>query len=108
MEGLTLTIKEQVQTRYEEKRVELVKIIEAFEKLEESKEWQTVKELVFNKSLESIEKLIMSESIMPVIDEHKLYRLQGEWMWAKKFTDINRYIETTKKQLADIKTKLHE
>jgi hypothetical protein len=90
----------------EEKREELVKIVESFERLEKSKEWQTLKELVFSKSVTAIERQLLHESLATEIDPNKLYRLQGEWSWARQYNDTGRFIETLKKQLADIKSKL--
>jgi hypothetical protein len=97
---------EQGKVLLAEKYAELVKIIQSFESLEKSKEWATLKELVFSKSLASIEKQLLNESSAPDISLHKLYKLQGELSWARKFNDINRFTDTLKKQLADIKTKL--
>lgn len=84
----------------------LVKVLEAFESLEKSKEWETLKELVFSKSLESIERQLLNESLNLVVDTTKIYRLQGEWTWAKRYNEPNRFIEIVKKQLADIKKKI--
>lgn len=89
-----------------EKQTELIQIIESFEKLEKSKEWETVKELVFEKSLLSIERQIMNEALAKEINISKLYKLQGEWVWAKQYNDVNRFTESLKKQLADIKKRL--
>ena len=101
-----LEINEEVQTKFQEKHAELVKIIQSFESLEKSKEWETLKELVFSKSLESIERQILNESTKPVIDTNKLYRLQGELAWSRKYNDTNQFVETLKKQLADINKKI--
>lgn len=89
-----------------EEQNRLIKIIESLSSLDKSEEWSTLKELVFNKSLHSIERQIMSATLSEEIDLNKLYKLQGEWVWAKQFTDTNRFTETLKKQLQDIKKRL--
>lgn len=89
-----------------ERQTELINIIEAFDKLEQSKEWQTIKDLIFNKSLSAIERQIQNEALAPEIDTNKLYKLQGEWVWSKQYADTNRFISTLRKQLEDIKLKL--
>ncbi len=104
MEDLDLTEAEKDQLR--KRQIELVKVIESFEKLEKSKEWESVKELVFDKSLAAIEKQIMNESLAPKIDADKLYKLQGEWAWAKQYSDLNRFIYNLKNQLIEIKKKI--
>lgn len=97
---------EQTKVKYEEKRVELVKVIESFENLEKSKEWEVIKELVFNPSLKSIERQILNEAVTKEINVNNLYKLQGEWAWAKQYSDTNRFIETLKKQLVEINKKI--
>jgi hypothetical protein len=49
---------------------------------------------------------LLNESTAPVIDTNKLYRLQGELAWAKKYNDVDRFIDSLKKQLADINKKI--
>lgn len=102
MDELDETTKE----RLEIKRTELVKIVEAFERLDKSEEWSTLKELVFSKSLEGIERQLLIEALNEEVDVNKICRLQGEWKWAKQYNDLNRFIEITKSQLSDIKSKL--
>lgn len=97
---------EDVKVRYREEQTRLITLIEAFESLEQSKEWEIVKELVFSKSLQAIERQILSESLKPLIDTNRLYRLQGEWTWAKQYNDTAQFVDTLKKQLANIKDKL--
>jgi hypothetical protein len=91
---------------YEEERVRLIGIIESFDSLSKTKEWELLNELVFNPSRVSIEKQLLNETLSPVIDINKLYKLQGEWSWVKKYTDTKEYVETLKKQLLAIKSKL--
>lgn len=86
----------------EEKHTELVRIIESFENLEKSKEWATLKELVFDRSLEAIKRQLIMETLNPVINSNKLYKLQGEYAWALQYSDTNRFIENLKKQLENI------
>ncbi len=90
----------------EKRHSEIVKIIESFENLDKSIEWATLKELVFDRSLVAIEKQLLVESTKPIIDTTKLYKLQGERDWARKFNDVNRFIETLKKELENINKKI--
>lgn len=88
------------------KQDELVKILEAFASLEQSKEWETLKELVFDRSLVSIERQLLNEASAPQVNIEKLYRLQGELSWAKKYSDLSRFMEGLKGQLENIKNQL--
>lgn len=98
-------ITEQVQTQYQQRYNELVKVIESFEKLDKTREWATLKELVFDKELISIDRQLLLASMEFPLDTAKLYKLQGERKQIMKY-DIDSYIKTLKKQLADIKLKI--
>ncbi len=89
--------------QYQERHAELVKIVEAFASLEKSKEWEVLKDLVFDKELEKIESRIRSESFNPVIDVTKIYRLQGRREFAKQFCDVKKYVDLLVKQLEELK-----
>ena len=91
-----------VKIHLEERHSELVKIIQAFENLEKSDEWATLKELVFDKALKSIDSQILQESIMTEIKTNKLYYLQGQRMWAMKYCNINKFIEGFIKELEEV------
>lgn len=101
-----IVLTDEIKVQLRERQTELVKIIEALAKLEGSKEWGTLKDLVYSKSLVAIERQMLNENMAQTINTDKLYRLQGEWAWAKQFNDTNRFVETLKKQLEDIKQKL--
>ncbi len=75
-------------------------------KLNESKEWHVLKELVFDKSIEAIERQLLSESTKQEIEIKNLYRLQGELAWCKQYSDTGRFVETLKAQLQGIKNRL--
>lgn len=86
----------------------LIKLLEAISRLETNEDWKILKELVFDKSLSSIERQLMNETINKEVNLNQIYKLQGEWVWAKQFSDVNRLFETYKKQLEDIKNKLNQ
>lgn len=104
LDKIVITPEIKVKLREEESR--LIKIIEALDKLEGSKEWQVLKELVFDKSLQAIERQMLNESVSPKVEIEKIYRLQGEWAWAKQYSDTGRFVENLKKQLEAVKNKL--
>lgn len=99
-------VTEEVKTQLREKQNELISIIEALTRLDTNPDWQTLKELVFDRALDSIERQIRNEALNQTIDTSKIYKLQGEWVWAKQNVDSNRFISTLKIQLEDIKNKL--
>ena len=104
LDKIVMTEEGKVLLREEQTR--LIKIIEALAKLDKSKEWETLKETVFSKSLANIERQMLNESVAKEVDVNKIYRLQGEWAWAKQFTETERFVDTLKRQLEEIKKKL--
>lgn len=86
-----------------ENQAELIRLLDALTKLDESKEWHVLRELVFDKSVGSIERQILNESLAKEVNLPKLYKLQGELEWAKRYSDIERFADTLKKQLKNIK-----
>ena len=104
LDNIVLTDEVKVQLRQEQTR--LVKIIEAYSQLEKSEEWETLQDLVFSKSVAAVERQMLNECLGQEIHPEKLYRLQGEWAWAKQYNDKGRFVELLKKQLEEIKKKL--
>ncbi len=98
MDELTEERKVTLRTR----QTELISLLDALGKLNESEEWHVLKKSVFDKSVDSIEKQMLTECIAKVIDTSHLYRLQGEWMWAKQYSD-NRLANNLKVELENIK-----
>lgn len=77
----------------------LIRLIEAIAALSENKDWQTLNELHLSKEEERIERLLLSESKKNLIESDKLYRLQGELLWAKRYADMRVWAKLLKNQL---------
>ena len=96
----------EVEIKLRERQGELVQIIEAIERLEKNKDWQTIKELVFGKWLEAVERQIFNETLSKEINTPKLYRLQGEWASARQYAKPVEFAKQLAVQLQGIKNKL--
>ena len=86
----------------ESREQELIKILEAFSRLRQNQDWNTVQELYFKPQIASIESQLLSESQSLKIEDSKLYRLQGEWTRVK-LNDADRVIERLTAELKGIK-----
>lgn len=91
----------------ESREQELIKILEAFSRLRQSQDWNTIQELYFKPQIASIESQLLSESLNNEIDSKKLYRLQGEWTRVK-LNDMDRVIERLTAELKSIKQTINE
>lgn len=93
--------------KLEERRQIIIKITEALLGLDKTSEWQTLVDLVYKPALESIERKISLEAKKDEIDPKELYKLQGELAWAKRFTDLNHFVNLLKKELEGINNKIN-
>ena len=91
------------KAKLRERQTELTKLIEALVILDKSKEWNVLREMVFDKSVASIERQLLVEAKESKIDTDKIFRLQGELAWARQYSDVNRFAESLKKELQAIK-----
>lgn len=94
---------EQRKIELRETQTQLIKQLDALAKLDENSEWHVLRELVFSKSIASIERQILNEAQAEKINTDKLYKLQGELEWSRRYSDTDRFAESLKKQLKNIK-----
>lgn len=99
-------LSEERKSVFRKRQEELLRILGALDVLSKSAEWNTLKELVYDKKVASIERQIISETTQKDIDLHKLYRLQGELAWAKNQSNIDRFADALKTELQEIKNQL--
>lgn len=92
--------KERLNTR----RAELIRTIEAIDSVIRSKDWQVLRN-GFEELVVKLERQLLAEAKKPLIEENKIYFLQGEISNAKRY-DLATYAERLKKELEGIKIKL--
>lgn len=80
----------------------LIRIIEAINRVKESQDWSTLKSLVFDGRIESLEKQMDTESFNENINAPELYRLQGKIFEARKY-DLDKLLESYRLELSSIK-----
>jgi hypothetical protein len=94
-------------TALAEREAELVKIIEALGQVAVSDDWRVLKELIFDKVVESLDRQVSVESKSNEIDVNHLYRLQGQLSWAKKYANLDELKDAFKVELKNIRNKIH-
>ena len=90
-----------------EREQDLTKILEAFSRLRQTQDWNTIQDLYFKPQIVSIESQLLSESLSLKVDDSKLYKLQGEWQRVK-LNDADRVIERLTAELKGIKLNLSQ
>lgn len=81
---------------------DLTKILEAFSRLRQTQDWNTIQELYVKPQLKNVETQMFVESLSNEIDSKKLYRLQGQREMAI-LNDVDRVVERLTMELKTIK-----
>lgn len=95
-----------VPERYQEREAKLVRLIESLEALQQSREWSTLKQELFDGILDSIDRRMEQEAAKPEINTAELYRLQGERKVAKKL-QLDTLVASYRLELANIRKQTH-
>mgnify|MGYP001618152772 CR=1 FL=1 len=87
---------------------ELAQVIESINRVEANEDWQKLKRLLLDGIVASLEKQLLSETAKDEISPPKIYRLQGQLMWAKKYSDLKKLSEAKRQQIENIKNQINE
>lgn len=85
-----------------EREAELVKIIGAIDEVSKLVEWSTLKSIIFDSRVKSLEKQLENESLKLKIDDSELYRLQGRLFEARKY-DLDKLRNAYRLELINIR-----
>lgn len=91
-----------------QRQTELLKIIEALQGVIKTDQWQVLKELMFDGLVESLQRRLQTEASKNELNSPEIYRLNGQLLWAKRYSDLNKLTETYKVELNQITKKLNE
>ena len=85
---------------------ELIQVIEAINQVETSENWQKLKKLLLDGIVINLEKQSASEAAKGEIDLPRVYRLQGELKWARRYSDLRKLSEDKRQQVENIKNQI--
>lgn len=85
----------------------LLRIIEALQTIEASKEWSSLKTEVFGTLVSTLERNLKDESRKEDPDPKKLNRLSGELKWADRYSDLGKLENLYRVQLQNVRLQLH-
>ena len=91
-----------------ETEAKTIRIVEALQGTQKTKEWRTLKEEIFDGFASSLEREIKSEARSENPNPQKLNRLSGKLEWAERFSDLAKLEDYYKIQLKNLKIKLYE
>lgn len=82
---------------------ELTQLVEAINRVESNEDWLKLKDLLLDNVVINLEKNLKSEAEKSELSQPKIYRLQGQLEWARKYTNLNKLVEVKKKEIENIK-----
>lgn len=89
-----------------EKAVELERIVDAIEKVAVSREWEILKEKVFDGVVESLMKARNVEVEKKPLNGPMIHSLNGQLLWAKKYSNLDTLASIYKQELSGIRKQL--
>ena len=81
---------------------ELLEIIEAIRKVASSDYWKLLREKVFDGVVGSLHSRLIAEK-----NPTEMYRLQGQIVWAEKYSDLEKMTQAYENELKSVRSKLH-
>lgn len=90
-----------------ERAAKLVRMIEAIERVSRSADWNILKEEIFAPVSKTLENRLMTEAKKDEINEPELYRLQGQLVWARKYSNLESLKEVFKVELSNLKKQIN-
>ena len=87
---------------------EFTQLVEAINRIESNEDWQRLKKLLLDDVVNRLEKELKSEAEKIVLDPPKIYRLQGQLEWARKYTNLKKIADYKKVEIENIKNLINE
>ena len=89
-----------------EREAQLTMLIEAIGVIRNSQEWSTLKRLVFDGKVASLQKALLTEARKESPNTLELARLSGELKWAERFADLTKLEAMWRAELTNIRQQL--
>lgn len=93
--------------RYRAEEARLLRIVEAIQGIQQTKEWSSLKTEVFDNLVNVLEKELRTEAKKDEPSTLKLTRLSGELKWAERFSDLSKLENSYWAQLQNVRQQLH-
>ena len=91
----------------QEKQGELAQLVEAINRVDTGEDWRKLKELLLDGIVEKLERQLKDEARKDEISLPKLYRLQGQIEWARRYTNLKKIADDKRLELESIKKQIY-
>lgn len=90
-----------------QKQGELVKLIEAIERIAHTSDWKILRDFIFDELVESLERRLKAESEKSELSQPEIHRLQGQLLMARKYADFKKLADVYRSELSNVKQQLN-
>ena|SRR3990167_922648 len=111
MNNSTIQLEEKEDSRLsflQEQQGELTQLIEAINRVEANEDWRKLKELLLDGLVEKLERQLKDEAKKDEVVLPKLYRLQGQIDWAKKYSNLKKIADEKRLEVENLKKQINE
>lgn len=95
------------QPHFREREGELVRIIDALQAIQQTAAWDTMRELVFEGMVSSLERQLSTEAKKDAPNTNVLARINGQLLWATKFADLGKLTSAFRQELLNVRKQLN-
>ena len=92
----------------QEQQGELTRLVEAINRVEANDDWRKLKELLFDGIVEKLERQLKDEAHKIEVSLPKLYKLQGNIEWARKYSNLKKVSDEKRLEIENIKKQIYE
>lgn len=107
LEPIPAELESSVMEKLQEEEAKFIRIINAIRGVKATKEWNVLKELVFDGLSVSLKRELFSEAKKDSPDPLRLNRIAGQLKWADGYANLDILEGDYSKRLTAIKLKLH-
>ena len=98
---------EDISQRLRAEEARLLRIVEALQAVQSSKEWSSLKTEVFDNLVNVLERDLRTEAEKPDPEPNKLNRIMGKLEWARRFSDLHKFENEKRVELQNVRLQLY-
>ena len=106
LDALSLTSEDRIGP-LKEREAHLVKVLEAIKGVVETREWSSLKTLIFDSRLEETRKAIFLEARKETPNLQILAKLNGKYEEVRKYANLHEFAKTLEQELTSLRLKIH-
>lgn len=84
----------------------LVRLVETLRRVEQSEDWSSLKKLLWDDVVETLERQQKSEAEKDKPDPMHLVNIRGQLIWARKFSDLAKLADVFSAELRNVRQQL--